>query len=142
VGSFSNVANGARLNVASGGAGSFQVNYGPASAFSPTMVVLSNFLGTGASFTADFDGDDDVDGNDFAQWKGDFGANDDSDADNDGDSDGADFLAWQSQFGSGSPALASGGSVPEPAPAVMLLASALAMLNRRRNYVCIRMNQS
>ncbi len=48
--------------------------------------------------SADFDNDGDVDGNDLAQWEGDFGLNGDSDADGDADSDGADFLAWQRQF--------------------------------------------
>ena len=41
-GSFQNVANGQRLNTADGH-GSFQVNYGPGSAFDPKAVVLSGF---------------------------------------------------------------------------------------------------
>jgi|GEM_PF-2715564 len=65
-------------------------------------------------YTADFDGDGDVDADDLTQWQGDFGSNGDSDANNDGDSDGADFLAWQRQFGSGTPSLAASQSVPEP----------------------------
>ena len=52
--------------------------------------------------TADFNGDDFVDGGDLAQWSGDFGANADSDTDGDGDSDGVDFLAWQRQLGASS----------------------------------------
>ncbi len=47
---------------------------------------------------ADFDNDGDVDGNDLAQWEGNFGPNANADADGDLDSDGADFLAWQRQF--------------------------------------------
>ena len=48
---------------------------------------------------ADFDGSGTVDGNDLAQWKGDFGLNANSDADNDGDSDLADLMIWQQQVG-------------------------------------------
>ncbi len=48
--------------------------------------------------TADFDNDGYVDGDDLAQWEGNFGSGVTADADGDGDSDGADFLAWQRQF--------------------------------------------
>jgi len=47
----------------------------------------------------DFDEDGDSDGEDLAQWQGDFGLNGNSDSDSDGDSDGADFLNWQRTFG-------------------------------------------
>ena len=76
-------------------------------------------------FTADFDRDGDVDGDDLTQWEGDFGQNDDSDADLDGDSDGNDFLAWQRQYGSGLP-LAASTAVPEPS-STMLLAGLAAL---------------
>lgn len=73
---------------------------------------------------ADFDGDGDVDGEDFLRWQASFGVDDGGDADGDGDTDGEDFLAWQSRFGT---ALATGGGakacrVPEPSAAVLLLA--------------------
>jgi hypothetical protein len=80
---------------------------------------------------ADFDQDGDVDDDDFNQWKGDFGDNDNSDADFDGDSDGADFLAWQQNYGSGVPALPANVPVPEPC-AWMLAAIGLPLLIRRR----------
>ena len=85
-------------------------------------------------FTADFDEDDDVDGDDLAQWQGDFGVNDLSDADNDGDSDGTDFLAWQRQFGSGVPIAAASTSVPEPGALtlVSLAGCSLALRRTRR----------
>ncbi|MBN1854503.1 MAG: DNRLRE domain-containing protein, partial [Pirellulales bacterium] len=51
----------------------------------------------------DFNRDGNVDGQDLAQWDGDFGVNGESDSDGDGDSDGNDFLAWQRNFGSTSP---------------------------------------
>jgi len=73
-------------------------------------------LFTAPSFTADFDGDGDVDGDDLAnRWTPSLGVDDGADADGDGDSDGFDFLAWQRQFGSGQQAAA----VPEPQPSVL-----------------------
>jgi autotransporter-associated beta strand protein len=67
------------------------------------------------AYSADFDSDGDVDGDDLVDWRGDFGVNDFSDADDDGDSDGADFLAWQRQLGGGAPAASRPQSaVPEP----------------------------
>jgi hypothetical protein len=77
---------------------------------------------------ADFDGDGAVDGDDFTQWRHDFGVNglSDADADADHDSDGADFLAWQRQLGSGSPQTAAGIAVPEPTAATLSVAALLA----------------
>jgi len=49
----------------------------------------------------DFDRDGDSDGDDLAQWLGDFGLNGGSDSDRDGDTDGADFLNWQRTLGVG-----------------------------------------
>jgi hypothetical protein len=82
---------------------------------------------------ADFDEDGDVDAEDLAQWKGDFGVNALSDADNDGDSDGADFIQWQQQLGSTSAAAATG-AVPEPSTWAMLCLAAVAgkLAKRRR----------
>jgi T5SS/PEP-CTERM-associated repeat protein/autotransporter-associated beta strand protein len=54
-GTFTNVANGARLDLAGGGTGSFQVNYGAGSPFGANLVVLSSFEGSG-SLLGDFDG--------------------------------------------------------------------------------------
>jgi hypothetical protein len=74
-----------------------------------------------SDFTADFDDDGDVDGDDLDDWQDAYGANALADADMDGDSDGADFIAWQRQFtGPGAP-LAASTAVPEPGS--MLLAS-------------------
>jgi hypothetical protein len=72
-------------------------------------------------FSADFDNDGDVDGDDLAQWRGDFGANSSSDADDDGDSDGDDFLAWQQQLGKGSAIARTGAAVPEPAALLLIV---------------------
>jgi hypothetical protein len=80
-----------------------------------------------AEFTADFDRDRDVDGDDLAEWRNDFGPTAGSDADGDGDSDGADFLAWQQQLGSGPPATPTAGAVPEPNGVTLTLAVACCL---------------
>lgn len=81
-------------------------------------------------FSADFDGDGDVDGNDLTDWKASFGVNNGADADQDGDSDGADVLAWQRQLGSGL-ATATTSAVPEPATVFLALGWA-AIVGLRR----------
>ena len=51
----------------------------------------------------DFDGDQDVDGDDFLVWQAYFGTTGpDGDANGDGQVDGDDFLIWQGNFGTGS----------------------------------------
>ena len=133
-GTFDTVANGQRLTT-SDGLGSFVVNYGAGSTFNPNQVILSAFQPIG-TFTADFDDDGDVDGDDLTQWRGDFGVNALSDANGDGDSDGADFLTWQQQFGSGPPVTAASAPVPEPATLMLILAAAglCARRNRQRKF--------
>jgi len=86
------------------------------------LVSANNYVGLdfAPSLTADFDSDGDVDGNDLAQWEGDFGLNGMSDADSDGDSDGADFLAWQRQFSSSAPQIATLQAVPEPTSLIII----------------------
>jgi hypothetical protein len=73
-----------------------------------------------AAPTADFNADGTVDGEDLADWRGDFGVSSTSDA----DSDGADFLLWQQQLG-GSPAVTATTAVPEPNAAILAFASLL-----------------
>ncbi len=81
------------------------------------------------SFTADFDEDGDVDGNDLARWRDGFGTGSthiQGNADSDNDVDGADFLAWQRQLGS-SAAATLFGTLPEPATLTLVaLAAAIA----------------
>ena len=60
---------------------------------------------------ADFDGDNDVDGDDLAFWSDAFGLNNSGDTDDDGDTDGADLLFWQQEFTGPSSTLTT---VPEP----------------------------
>jgi len=84
-------------------------------------------------FEADFNEDEDVDGNDLTIWEAGYGAgtlHTQGDADADGDVDGNDYLIWQRQLGSG-----GGGSlaaVPEPGTlALLILAAANTILQRR-----------
>jgi len=83
-----------------------------------------------SQFDADFDNDGDVDGNDLAKWRTDFGANPGSDADGDGDSDGADFLIWQAQFGA--TGLGSITAVPEPGSLLSSVCGIVVLACRRR----------
>ena len=130
LGDFDNADNGQRLTT-SDGLGSFLVNYGAGSLFNPNQVVLSAFQPAG-TFSADFDHDGNVDGDDLAQWRGDFGQNGFSDANGDGDSDGADFLAWQQQFGRGPSVVRANAPVPEPATTVVLFMGLLVIYCRLR----------
>jgi hypothetical protein len=83
-------------------------------------------------FTADFDFDGDVDGDDLDDWQDAYGASALADADMDGDSDGADFLAWQRQFGSSVNPLAAISAVPEPTNAMLTAALVFFQLSVRR----------
>ena len=97
--------------------------------YNPTNVQLQ--VVSLPAFTADFDNDGDVDGDDLVHWEGNFGGPG-SDADGDGDSDGADFLAWQQQFGSGVPLPAASSNVPEPSTLLLAsLAACFGLLTRR-----------
>jgi T5SS/PEP-CTERM-associated repeat protein len=121
-GVFDNVTTGGRL-ATTDGLGSFLVHYGAGSS-NPNQIVLSQFLPT---FTADFDRDGDVDGDDLTVWQAAFGAGNGADADADGDSDGADFLAWQRQLGSGVPSQALSRVVPEPSSLLLLILTCVAL---------------
>jgi len=79
-------------------------------------------LGTPGTFgvetanDADFDGDNDVDGNDFLIWQRGLGVgatNGTGDADGNGVVDAADLAVWRTQFG-GPPAVSAASAVPEP----------------------------
>jgi hypothetical protein len=78
-------------------------------------------------FSADFDLDGDVDGDDLDVWMASFGVSDGADADNDGDSDGADFLSWQQQLGS-VPAVIASGAVPEPGTLELLALAGVCLI--------------
>ncbi|MBA3484222.1 MAG: PEP-CTERM sorting domain-containing protein [Pirellulales bacterium] len=90
--------------------------------------------------SADFNGDDIVDGADFLIWQRGLGgaatpAN--GNANGDGAVDGLDLGIWRSQFGTDPPAVAVIGVVPEPSSALLLvaaLAGAGQWWMRRKSY--------
>jgi hypothetical protein len=93
--------------------------------------------GGGASEdSADFDGDGDVDGQDFLTWQrgvGTTGTGSPStgDANDDFDVDGDDLAVWRSQFG-GAGSLGTVSAVPEPAAFAMAAWLVAAAVYRRR----------
>ncbi|QEG34709.1 metallophosphoesterase [Bythopirellula goksoeyrii] len=78
-------------------------------------------------FSADFDGDDDIDGSDFLAWQRGFGSTEFSpgDANNDGMINSLDLAIWQQQYATDA-ALSSTLSIPEP-QTVMLFSVAFAL---------------
>jgi T5SS/PEP-CTERM-associated repeat protein len=118
-GAFSNVANGGRL-VTFDDLGSFQVNYGPGSAFNPNHIVLSNFIPN--TLPGDFNDDGTVDAADFVMWRK-------------LNSNSAAYATWRQHFRE---ALPGGGSsafyeaTPEPTSLVLLAVAVAAPLRRRR----------
>jgi hypothetical protein len=84
-------------------------------------------------WSADFNRNRVVDGEDLADWRIAFGNTDDADADADGDADGFDFLAWQRQLGRTSAVVSASSSVPEPTTAMLAVALALCMMGGYRH---------
>jgi hypothetical protein len=85
--------------------------------------------------TADFNGDGEVDGDDFLAWQANFGTMMDAtkeqgDYDNDGDVDGNDFLGWQTELGSGSGSASA--AVPEPGSWLLVAVGLALCLTKRR----------
>jgi hypothetical protein len=90
------------------------------------------FLAGAVAEDADFDGDGDVDGQDFLTWQrgvGLPGTLTSGDANDDGDVDGDDLAIWRQQFGPGAPVSA----IPEPATAGLCLASLATALIWKRS---------
>lgn len=97
-----------------------------------TLDGIIEFASLSEIYSADFDQDGDVDGDDLAKWEADYGLNSGSDANGDGVSNGLDYLAWQRQFGSGSPSASLSATVPEPSSQILVL-SLLALVNLFRS---------
>jgi len=103
-------------------------------AIAPMQGVVQFASISAPSIPGDFDANGTVNGADLAQWRGDFGVNDDSDADGDGDSDGQDFLVWQRNVGAPA-AVGAVAPIPEPAAAALawtVIAAAFFGRQRRR----------
>jgi hypothetical protein len=77
----------------------------------------------------DFDGDNDVDDIDLADWQASYGIDGAADADEDGDSDGRDFLIWQRNY-TGPLAIAAF-SVPEPTSLMVVIFGIITGLTSR-----------
>ncbi len=94
--------------------------------FQPGAVRIDNILAEAASppVNSDFDGDEDVDGNDFLIWQRGLGAGTHltGDANDDGAVDGVDLDLWEADFGAGAAASAAA-AIPEPAAIRLALAS-------------------
>ncbi|MEQ8211049.1 MAG: autotransporter-associated beta strand repeat-containing protein [Lacipirellulaceae bacterium] len=110
-GIFSNVADGARLNIYSGGTGSFQVDY------TATSVVLSDFQGTGSSIPGDFDGNQRVDGFDFLAWQRDPSI--------------GTLATWETNYGTTT--IVNTAPVPEPSSLIVALTVFAIAASRRRS---------
>jgi hypothetical protein len=98
---------------------------------------LDNITATSAvTESADFDGDDDVDGDDFLAWQRGNGTTTGAtsaqgDANGDQMVNGADLTIWQTQFGmTGASAAAS--AVPEPAGWLVCAMGGMWLFHRRR----------
>jgi hypothetical protein len=97
----------------------------------PSDPPLATLTFTRVPEAADFDGDGDVDAEDFNAWRAGFGLSGTAtsaagDADGDQDVDGYDFLAWQRRIG-GATSVAATRAVPEPATMVMAGFAVLAI---------------
>jgi len=76
--------------------------------------------------SADFNGDEVVNGGDLDEWEAAYGVDDGADANHDGVSDGRDFLIWQRQTSPGSP-LAASEAVPEPSAFALYLLAVVGL---------------
>jgi len=92
----------------------------------------------GDGLRADFDEDDDVDGDDLGDWQSAFGSTSGGDADGDTDSDGADFVIWQREFTGPAQLQSLSGTTVVPEPTTVLLAAlawmATALRSRRSGH--------
>jgi T5SS/PEP-CTERM-associated repeat protein len=123
LGSFSNVADGQRLDTVDG-LGSFLVRYGPTSTFNANHVVLSEFL---PALPGDYNANGTVDAADYTVWRntfGDTGAGLAADGNGNGQIDDGDYDVWKSHFGETAGSGGGGNQVAVPEPRAFVLALA------------------
>lgn len=93
---------------------------------------IVNYATLPSLYTADFDGDGDVDSADLTRWNSGYGVNAAGDANFDAKSSGIDFLTWQLQYGSTTPPLSGVVAIPEPATFLLSWSWILGLLGLRR----------
>lgn len=86
-----------------------------------TYSMIFNVTGPADWTPGDFNGDQDVNGDDLEEWREYYGSDFRADADNDFDVDGGDFLIWQRNLGSAPPV-----GIPEATTIKLLLWGAAA----------------
>ena len=95
--------------------------------------------------SADFDGDNVVDGADFLKFQHNFGLDDlnngvvtvaDGDGDGDLKVDGFDLEVWEDEFGTGIPLLTTATTIPEPLSCQIMIAALVALVISGRRLRC------
>jgi hypothetical protein len=97
--------------------------------------IAAGDVGTSMPLSGDYDGDEDVDADDYLVWRGNFGSTGALAADgtNDGVVDAADYVVWRQNAGASSVALlVSNTAVPEPSTISLALWLASVGLTARR----------
>jgi hypothetical protein len=99
------------------------------------VITLDELLATpwkqsGGFLGGDLNFDGEVNGADLAVWQAAYGQNASGDVDLDGDTDGRDFLLWMRQY-TQLEAPSQSSSIPEPASILLVLLSAMYLMNVR-----------
>jgi hypothetical protein len=104
--------------------------------------IAAGDVGTSVPLSGDYDGDEDVDGDDYLVWKRDFGLSAASAADgnNDGVVNAADYVVWRNNAAASSAGLvvSNAAAVPEPSAISLALWLAIASLAAHRRRCCAR----
>jgi hypothetical protein len=104
--------------------------------------IAAGDVGTSMPLSGDYDGDEDVDGDDYLVWKKDFGLSGASAADgnNDGVVNAADYVVWRKNAVAGSAGLgvSNTAAVPEPSAVCLALWLTIVSLAAHRRRCCAR----
>ena len=100
--------------------------------------IAAGDVGTGRPLSGDYDGDQDVDGDDYLVWRRDFGLTSAAAADgnNDGVVNAADYAVWRKNAVANSAGLvvSDAAAVPEPSAIALALWLAIVNLAHRRRF--------